>query len=1739
MSESDNVNTSSAPPGESENAVILDRAIRLFDFLIRIHQVRTKPARTVNTYVEQGGKVVWFHRMPDHPAIESAHRKAEPEPDEPFLLIDRIPRIDPPPPPASLTGWLEAETLRDPRNEPALLDEMVETTTSDFDEAVTTILRASDHPEIRAEFQSWLRDWQSWARVELENEPARILYATIFQISEQAAAAPEELEVLLGVGCLTWRPANHDEVQRQLIVIPADLKFDDETGRITVLPSADAEGPALELDMLNAALWPAPLRTNELKGQIRDFDSNLLSRDEVRVLLQRLANNLDPDGVYEETDTPKDYAPHPIVTFAPALILRRRSNQSLLRIYQEIQEQIRHAGEVPTGLRQLVSVVEEESQEGAAGTPASVGIYLPLSANKEQLRLVERVNSRTHTVVQGPPGTGKTHTIANLLSHLLAQGKRVLITAQTDRALRELRAKLPEPLEALCVSVVGRERSDLADLKVAVNTLAGRAEEFDPRSETDHIDELEGALDQLRRDRSRVQSQLIEAREKETIELEHDSYKGTLAQIAIQHREREATHGWLAAHVRNAEHAAPITGEEAVEWLALLRDEAITADEAEAKKDLIDPETIPSAEEFQVLLRTRSTANDAVGAHGESIGHAAYEAVAALEPKAREALRTRMHEIGETASELVARNEVWMSRALRDVFSGKPDLWQSTHDKIQELLPAAKSLLDHLGPNPRVQVATSSVEPLTVAAKLLKQHLDRGGKLKGLITPRAVKQASELLAKVRVNGLPPNTSDLIALFLDWVDLTRQLEDLEKLWPSDVPIPQEDTPFERWAWNQAEVRLLERVMGLAGTLRAEEQKLTELGVPKPDWANLEAVREFGRLIEAAAASEAALDAEKPISQLLDVLENATRSPDAASVVLHLREAVESGSEHAYRDSYVRLKQLRKVRERSSLRDEIQNRLDEVAPGLAETVIGDLNNDVWSEHLARFEASWDWLATAEWLERESSNTFDILQRQMVALDERIRQTLIDLTASRAWHQSVGRLGMKERQSLKSYALAVRQIGRGTGKYAPHKRREAQRALQACRSSVPAWVMPIYRIADTLKVEANMFDVVIIDEASQAGLESMFLQYLAPKVVVVGDDKQVSPSGVGLERQQLIDLRRQLLFDFEHGHTWENPETSLFDQARIRFPDLIALREHFRCVPEIIGFSNRIVYEPDRIPLIPLRQYGTDRLEPIKTIYVSDGYTTGGSSNRVNPAEADAVVDQVLKCCADPAYDGKTMGVISLTGRVQAQRIEQALLHQVDPREFHARQLRCGDAADFQGSERDVMFLSLVAANEPGLAALTRDLYVQRFNVAASRAKDQMWLFHSVKLAELTNREDMRYHLLNYCLGVERQVDEETLGGIGRVPEDVVVSPFDSLFEQHVYNRIFERGYTIVPQWQIYGYRVDLVVVGGERRIAVECDGDQWHGPDAYERDLIRQRELERCDWTFFRLRASAYYLNPAGSLEKLWQVLDEHDIRPRGWEPPAVAPAPGRSTDFAGAGQVFAADLPLEGKISLDTSDTLPSLSEEISLDPEEKVVDPSSSSLGETQPPVSMEVEIARESAPSTARMTRAAGLEPYSAWDAGISLPDPNVASVTDRITALTRIVEVEGPVLAHRAYTLFVNSARMRRVGKKIRHALNSAVTVAIRKGVFIGDNPLNESGNQPLTLRLPEQSPVILRQIGPRTFHEIPPAELAALIRKTRDSYPFDDKEEISRRVLETYGLKRLTQATWDRFQKSWDIS
>ena len=168
-------------------------------------------------------------------------------------------------------------------------------------------------------------------------------------------------------------------------------------------------------------------------------------------------------------------------------------------------------------------------------------------------------------------------------------------------------------------------------------------------------------------------------------------------------------------------------------------------------------------------------------------------------------------------------------------------------------------------------------------------------------------------------------------------------------------------------------------------------------------------------------------------------------------------------------------------------------------------------------------------------------------------------------------------------------------------------------------------------------------------------------------------------------------------------------------------VMLREHFRCVEPIIQFSSRLCYR-DKGRLVPLRIPTEDqRLDPP----LIDVYIKQGQKRRdVNEAEAGFITAEIKQLVDNRAFAHRTIGVISLIGDKQAKFINDKLSAELGLEAMERHRIVCGNASTFQGQERDIIFLSMVAC--PGtVRSQTTRMIEQRFNVAMSRARDRVYL------------------------------------------------------------------------------------------------------------------------------------------------------------------------------------------------------------------------------------------------------------------------------------------------------------------------------------------------------------------------------------------------------------------------------
>ncbi len=105
----------------------------------------------------------------------------------------------------------------------------------------------------------------------------------------------------------------------------------------------------------------------------------------------------------------------------------------------------------------------------------------------------------------------------------------------------------------------------------------------------------------------------------------------------------------------------------------------------------------------------------------------------------------------------------------------------------------------------------------------------------------------------------------------------------------------------------------------------------------------------------------------------------------------------------------------------------------------------------------------------------------------------------------------------------------------------------------------------------------------------------------------------------------------------------------------------------------------------------------------------------------------------------------------------------------------------------------------------------------------------------------------------------------------------------FEREVMKRLANAGYRVTPHWKIGTFRIDLVVEGGGRRLAIECDGDRYYALEKLSEDMDRQSVLERMGWIFARIRSSDFLRNPARAMKPVFEKLQLLEIPPAGDAP----------------------------------------------------------------------------------------------------------------------------------------------------------------------------------------------------------------------------------------------------------------
>lgn len=389
------------------------------------------------------------------------------------------------------------------------------------------------------------------------------------------------------------------------------------------------------------------------------------------------------------------------------------------------------------------------------------------------------------------------------------------------------------------------------------------------------------------------------------------------------------------------------------------------------------------------------------------------------------------------------------------------------------------------------------------------------------------------------------------------------------------------------------------------------------------------------------------------------------------------------------------------------------------------------------------------------------------------------------------------------------------------------------------VPIWITTA-QAAQAIPLHPELFDLVIIDEASQCTLTNLLpLLYRGKRLAIIGDAEQLPaiPTIQGLEEKALATKHNIL----EHlnlvGHAGNDVYKTATESLPRRRADVLQLNEHFRSNPQIIGFSNRHIYlqrlilkkDPTRTAALPVGS-GVHR------IHVTGAAEQGPRGRSwVNQAEGNAVLDLITKLRSTPVAKDRSLGVVTsfaahkdwLREKIQERGLSSEVL--VD------------SAYGFQGDERDIMIFSpVVARGITSSASRWVESPPNLVNVALTRAKEALYVVAD----------------FDYCLQ-----QEGILRKLALYCRDIQLLRDTSPAELELYSWMIVQGWTPKIHPRIGDVEADFELTADSgQKLAIEVDGggeDHW---GRKEQDKARDAFLHAQGYIVLRFPARAVLETP---------------------------------------------------------------------------------------------------------------------------------------------------------------------------------------------------------------------------------------------------------------------------------------
>ena len=1438
--------------------------------IIALYQYIAEVVKSIKTEKKDIHNEEWCYfleELPKHSGITLNYLDNKNTPsDQKILQVEKIPFLEPLAIDKGLLDWLSGD-WGDYKSPIKLLSEKI-IKENDASKVVNISKKEKEMLE------KLLKDRKLWIEEQKKIEVVRNLFDTLYNKYLVLDRDSDTLELVVANGLVK---VPNEDICYPILLKKVNFTVDTEKNIISIIDASDNDFITQEL-YLNFLAEVENINLDKvfyLEDKIVENNIHPISKnDTIKDFFREFIHNLNPRAQFIEDLDKKNKESVITIEWKPILFIRKKDDGKVEAINNIIKD-IENGGEIPEYLSELVGVIGSDKR---AIEPIP-DILFTKETNNEQIEIIKSLYSHRAVVVQGPPGTGKTHTIANLLGHFLAEGKNVLITSQTKKALDVLKEKIPTDIQDLCISMLDDDSSDLGN---SVESISEKLGYLNLENLKNEYEEIENQRNELKEDIKNIKRKIFNIKYQESHPIIYNNESITLREagefLRKNQRELDRIPGIVSSGV-----TCPINNENLTFLKSGYKKSVSKEEEKEIELGLNRLSDFWTLEEFKEMLENKKEImsrldlilknkkyhiNDNLFYVDDKIlidldKFKNYSGIDKIIPEDLKSIEDWKKDVCIAGTENSGDRKIWLEfiKDIRRLY----DLTNMTKDQLFKKEVVYKD------------IDVSTAKKLIIG---LKKGIERPGFFFKHRLRKARKQISD---KVTINNRILETLYDCNVALEYTTLIELKENTKNTWNilmtgnSLLDNSNNKNLYKQLYsyadqmeyllnWYDREKKTFLHKIENAGFEKLNINK-TEGSPIYIDEVNqiFDFIPSLEKLIAIGKIALEYREVDTKRSKYLVKIENIIK--ENSFLGREIKNAILNENTDKYSET---LEKLRVLSEKEKLYKKYKDLLHNVK-AVANSWGEELENGLFNEKIENIYNVWRYKQISQKLKELAEKPYFNLQADILEKTEELKKLTTDLVTKKTWYNIIKFLEEKDNlaisQALKGWKQTVQKIGKGTGKNTNIHKKNAKEKMLLCQKVVPAWIMPLNKVFDTLNPVENKFDIVIIDEASQSDISSLILLYMAKKIIVVGDDKQVSPSDVGVNIDKINMFRRKYIKGKVANDDLYGIRASLYSIVSTTFQP-ISLREHFRSVPEIIGYSNKTSYDNQ---ILPLRDSNSSILKPAIIDYKVNGKRD--EKSKINRVEAETIVSLIEACLAMKEYKNSTFGVISLLGDEQAELIQDLIVKRIPATEIENHKILCGNSASFQGDERDIMFISLVDSSEENKSLRLVGEGVEgairkRYNVAISRAKDQLWIVHSIDKNSL-KEGDLRKELFEYIDSLKENTFDKT------AIENITASDFENEVARH----LVEKNYTIKQKWRVGSYDIDMVAIYDDKKIAIECDGKTLnHTEEEVIANLEEQEILERCGWEFIRVRASEYFRNPEKAIKDLIIQLDDKGIYP---------------------------------------------------------------------------------------------------------------------------------------------------------------------------------------------------------------------------------------------------------------------